>query len=595
MIPICSTQSREDEIRSPYGDSEIAQLTRYSSVSPQGIYRQSDSSPKLRYSVSPHDGLLHVFEKHKTSPLLGSGAFLKVFSGTEWTFREGPVVQERSIALGKAKYEQFNTAPFELLDTVPLHPRLLARPLTILEGKRIYIPMDKLETPALFDECCTVPSEWDQWATLVEGMLNASEGLSFLHEHGILHRDSTLENTCRNGIFDYGAICKADQFHPVVGAALESLPQEILRALLNCPGIDHREMDAVLAERNEPFFPPSDVKIEAGLFSVYYTKAVDVYILGHQFRRLLGTLECGDHIRNIPAIRDFIFGGMLNPNPAARPLMQEVHAFLATIHREMTGSPWKEVAYQEFPVLSLLPAGNHYIAPYFFSIAPDEIICSAPTNVTPLEPEVSSTRILQGVRIKWNCLGECSREEAAIVQDRVGSIPFDLVLALPPSPYLLLRPEELYPPSEKRGQCYVSTLPSVPLDLATLIDEEPSVEKATQYFLEAMLSTARALSALHEAGFIHGFQQTHHICQEGIFDYSTLSRNKDTSIDFKDFVNNFTELLGPLDDWSIEETGDCFTLKPKLEAMLSDDPSVRPSMEEIAIDLDKLLSELRDR
>ena len=91
---------------------------------------------------------------------------------------------------------------------------------------------------------------------------------------------------------------------------MESLPQEILRALLHSPRLavsDPDEIQALLAERKESLFPPSDFKIEAGSFSVYYTKAVDVYILGHQFRRLLETLDCGDHIRNIPAIQKFIF------------------------------------------------------------------------------------------------------------------------------------------------------------------------------------------------------------------------------------------------------------------------------------------------
>lgn len=297
---------------------------------------------------------LGTFIRDKREKPLGEGTFSIVYSVR--CDRDDSTPGRFVLVKLKPKLE-FDIKPFKLLAPLPESPFLGGRPYRIfqhLSSKhkkwRFSMIMERLG-PDLFTRIESaaithLAPPLTQWRILVKGLLDGAKGLEVLHQNGLVHRDVKFENistgieaSSAGGIFDYGTLVRAGEFHPRAGIPLDQLPPEILNTLPS------PKTKKILEERNtsraalifdRPRSTPT-TSTPATPPPCAYFPSFDIFTLGYQFDLLANTFAFNSTPVGVAAFcatlqltpeRCAFINLMQDPDPLKRPSIEEVIAFL---------------------------------------------------------------------------------------------------------------------------------------------------------------------------------------------------------------------------------------------------------------------------
>ncbi|MBP9840917.1 MAG: protein kinase family protein [Simkaniaceae bacterium] len=233
-------------------------------------------------------------------PCIGSGGYKRIFNSVAFRVNATGDIQPLNCVVAKIKSDRYRHKGIEHLfdleeGSSELPPTLLSIPYSLGvskegEGKSVYLVMDRLQNPNL-SYILTKPVE-EILNPLFQGAAKTARACQFLHQHGLIHRDVTLNNMTIDGLFDYDTLCTKG-IHRLHTGPRNMRPPEI-------------SGEARHADFNEAF---------------------DVYMLGYQFARVFkGELDSRKWEMD-PGTQRF-FQKVLHKDPAERPSMEEFATFL---------------------------------------------------------------------------------------------------------------------------------------------------------------------------------------------------------------------------------------------------------------------------
>jgi serine/threonine protein kinase len=283
---------------------------------------------------------------------LGCGAFSTAYLATKIILSpfESSYQIRPDVVVLRTKSEKFDMTPFNYLQEISQCAQLQAIPESFYPAQKKYSYMimpllpEKKDLMTLINE--NIDDAKKSWELMISGCKNTAIAAAHLHREGFVHTDIKLENMTSSGLFDYGSLGRKDDFLPWHGASLDQCPPEVILQFYKYRCLDEAVSSPLIKTFSDWYGIDALNSLYLELLDerpeIRYTEAIDVFLLGRQFIRLVGethpstwgvtTEEWFD--RFIPHL-----SRMLSLKPADRPTMEECIRFFEEAEINFRGTP----------------------------------------------------------------------------------------------------------------------------------------------------------------------------------------------------------------------------------------------------------------